>query len=92
VSALTVAARRDLYGDAINEAAFMRPGQQLTRALVVVDDKAIEGSVAGLAATVSRSSDGLRGLQTGFARTYALSMLAGTALVAGVVLITAMWR
>lgn len=92
VSALTVAARRDLYGDAINEAAFMRPGQQLTRALLVVDDKAIEGSVAGLAATVSRSSDGLRGLQTGFARTYALSMLAGTALVAGVVLITAMWR
>ena len=92
VSALTVAARRDLYGDAINEAAFMRPGQQLTRALLVVDDKAIEGSVAGLAATVSRSSDGLRGLQTGFARTYALSMLAGTALVAGVVLITALWR
>jgi hypothetical protein len=34
----------------------------------------------------------LRGLQTGLARTYALSMLAGTALVAGVVLITAMWR
>jgi len=92
VSALTVAARRDLYGDAVNEAAFMRPGQQLSRALMVVDEKVIEGSVGGAAALVTRFSDGLRGLQTGFARSYALSMLAGTALVAGAVLLTAMWR
>jgi NADH-quinone oxidoreductase subunit L len=92
VSALTVAARRDLYGDAVNEAAFMRPGQQLSRALMVVDEKVVEGSVGGVAALVTRFSDGLRGLQTGFARTYALSMLAGTALVAGAVLLTAMWR
>jgi NADH-quinone oxidoreductase subunit L len=92
VSALTVAARRDLYGDAFNEAAFMRTGQRLTTALMVVDDTVIEGSVGGAAAAVTRLSDGLRGLQTGFARTYALSMLAGTALIAGVVLITAMWR
>jgi NADH-quinone oxidoreductase subunit L len=89
---LTVAARRDLYGDAVNEAAFMRPGQQLSRALMVVDDRVVEGSVGGVAALVTRFSDGLRGLQTGFARTYALSMLAGTALVAGAVLLTAMWR
>jgi hypothetical protein len=34
----------------------------------------------------------LGALQTGFARTYALTMLAGTALVGGLVLITAMWR
>ena len=92
VSALTVAARRDLYGDAFNEAAFMRTGQRLTTALMVVDDTVIEGSVGGAAAAVTRLSNGLRGLQTGFARTYALSMLAGTALIAGVVLITAMWR
>jgi len=92
VSALTVAARRDLYGDAVNEAAFMRPGQALSRALMGVDEKVIEGSVGGAAALVTRFSDGLRGLQTGFARTYALSMLAGTALVAGAVLLTAMWR
>ena len=30
VSALTVAARNDLYGDAFNEAAFMRPGALFT--------------------------------------------------------------
>jgi NADH-quinone oxidoreductase subunit L len=92
VSALTVAARRDLYGDAVNEAVFMRPGQRLSSALMVVDEKVIEGSVGGAAALVTRFSDGLRGLQTGFARSYALSMLAGTALVAGAVLLTAMWR
>jgi NADH-quinone oxidoreductase subunit L len=92
VSVLTVAARNDLYGDAINEAAFMRTGQQLTKAMVVVDDKAIDGSVRGISALVSQFSDGLRGLQTGFARSYALSMLAGTALVTGVILISAMWR
>jgi NADH-quinone oxidoreductase subunit L len=92
VSVLTVAARRDLYGDAINEAVFMRGGQQVTKALVVVDDKAIDGGVDGFAALVGRFSDGLRGLQTGFARTYALSMLAGAGLFAGAVLIAAMWR
>lgn len=92
VSALTVAARRDLYGDAINEAVFMRGGQQLTRAMVIVDDAAIDGSVTGMAHGVRRISDALRGLQTGFARSYALSMLAGAGLFVGAVLITAMWR
>ncbi len=87
VSALTVAARRDLYGDAFNEATFMRGGQELTRALLVVDDKAIDGAANGLAALVGRLSDRLRQLQTGFARSYALSMLAGAALVIAAVLI-----
>lgn len=86
VSALTVAARRDLYGDAVNEAVFMRGGQLLTRAMVAGDDTVVEGAVGGLAAGVRRASEGLRGLQTGFARNYALSMLAGAALVVGAVL------
>ncbi len=92
ISVLTVAARRDLYGDTINEAVFMRGGQQLTKAMVVVDDKAIDGAVDGLASLVGRFSDGLRGLQTGFARSYALSMLAGAGLFAGAVLLATMWR
>ena len=48
--------------------------------------------MTGLARGVGRVSDALRGLQTGFARSYALSMLAGTALFASAVLIAAMWR
>ncbi len=92
VSAFTVAARRDLYGDAVNEAVFMRGGRQVTKAMVVVDDVVLEGGVDRAAAAIGGFSDGLRGLQTGFARSYALSMLAGTALFAGAVLIAAMWR
>ena len=53
---------------------------------------AIDGSVTGLARLVGRISDGLRGLQTGFARSYALTMLAGTAIVVAAVLLTEMWR
>jgi NADH-quinone oxidoreductase subunit L len=91
VSALTVAARRDLYGDAVNEAVFVRGGSQLTRALFAVDDVAIEGTAGGLVTGVRRVSDGLRGLQTGFARSYALSILAGAVLLVGAVLMT-VWR
>ncbi|WP_445169366.1 NADH-quinone oxidoreductase subunit L [Mycolicibacterium sp. Dal123E01] len=91
VSALTVAARNDLYGDAFNEAVLMRGGQELTKGLVAVDEKGVDGVTQGLAHVVGRVSDRLRGVQTGFARSYALSMLAGTVLVVGAVLFTA-WR
>ncbi len=91
VSALTVAARRDLYGDAINEELLMKPGQVLTKDLVWVDDKAIDGAGGGLATVVGKVSDGLRLLQTGFARSYALSMLAGAALVIAVILAVQLW-
>ncbi|MCA4755164.1 NADH-quinone oxidoreductase subunit L [Mycolicibacterium fortuitum] len=90
-SALTVAARRDLYGDAFNEAVFMRGGQTLTAALVAVDDKVVDGTAGGLAALVSRTSDGLRQMQTGFARSYALSMLGGAALVVATILAVRLW-
>ncbi|OFB38913.1 NADH-quinone oxidoreductase subunit L [Mycolicibacterium sp. (ex Dasyatis americana)] len=88
---LTVAARRDLYGDAFNEAVFMRGGQTLTAALVTVDDKVVDGTAGGLAALVRRTSDGLRELQTGFARSYALSMLGGAALVVATILAVRLW-
>jgi NADH-quinone oxidoreductase subunit L len=91
VSVLTAAARRDLYGDAFNEEAFMRPGAQLTHALVEFDDQGVDGSVNGLASLVGRTSDWLRGFQTGFARNYALSMLAGAALVGAAILAAQLW-
>ncbi|WP_019971633.1 NADH-quinone oxidoreductase subunit L [Mycobacterium sp. 141] len=90
-SALTVAARRDLYGDAFNEAVFMRGGQTLTAVLAEVDDKGVDGTANGLAALVSRTSDRLRQWQTGFARSYALSMLAGAALVVAAILAVRLW-
>jgi NADH-quinone oxidoreductase subunit L len=91
VSALTTAARADLYGDAFNEEVFMRPGAHLTHALVEVDDAGVDGSVNALAALVSRTSDSLRRFQTGFVRNYALSMLAGAVLVAALILAVKVW-
>jgi NADH-quinone oxidoreductase subunit L len=91
VSALTTAARRDLYGDAFNEEVFMRPGAQLTEALVEFDDVGVDGSVNALAALVGRTSNRLRGLQTGFARSYALSMLAGATLLVAAILAVQLW-
>ncbi|MDT5014851.1 MAG: NADH-quinone oxidoreductase subunit [Mycobacterium sp.] len=90
-SALTVAARRDLYGDAFNEEVLMRPGRLLTKGLVEIDDEAIDGAGSGHAALVSRSSGGLRLMETGYARSYALSMLAGAFLVIGAILAVQWW-
>ena len=91
VGPLTTAARRDLYGDTFNEEVFMRPGAQLTEALVDVDNVGVDGSVNALAALISLTSNRLRGLQTGFVRNYALSMLAGTTLVVATILAVKLW-
>ncbi|MEB4210148.1 NADH-quinone oxidoreductase subunit L [Mycobacterium sp. 94-17] len=91
VSALTTAVRNDFYGDAFNEEVFMRPGAQLTHTLVEVDDAGVDGSVNALAALVSATSNRLRGLQTGFARNYALSMLTGAVLVVALILAVRLW-
>ncbi|WP_109551567.1 NADH-quinone oxidoreductase subunit L [Mycobacteroides franklinii] len=85
-SVLTIAARRDLYGDAFNEAAFMRPGQRLTRGLVLADDRAVDGLVNGVASTLGAVSGWVRHMQTGHVRSYALSMCAGAALVVAVLM------
>lgn len=83
VSVFTKAARVNLYGDVLNEAAFMRPGQYLTRSLVWFDHSAVDGFVSGSAAAIGGASGRLRRWQTGYARTYALSMLGGAVLVVG---------
>jgi NADH-quinone oxidoreductase subunit L len=79
------AARRDLYANAINEALVARPGTWLARALVFVDNKGVDGIVNGMAALLGGTSGRMRRMQTGFVRSYALSMLGG-----GVLLIAAL--
>jgi NADH-quinone oxidoreductase subunit L len=87
-SVLTHAARADLYGDALNESVLMRPGQWLTRLSVFFDSRGVDGLVNGLAATIGGTSGRLRRLQTGFVRSYALSMLIGAVLlVAGLLVV-----
>jgi NADH-quinone oxidoreductase subunit L len=86
VSFVTTAARKNLYADAFNETVLMRPGQWVVRALVFLDNKGVDGLVNTTAAALGGSSGRLRRLQTGFVRSYALSMLAGTAAVLAVLL------
>jgi NADH-quinone oxidoreductase subunit L len=80
------AARADLYGNAINETLFAKPGEVLTRGLVVMDNKGVDGAVTGLAGTLGFLSSLLRRTQTGFVRSYALTMLGGSVLVVAALL------
>jgi NADH-quinone oxidoreductase subunit L len=80
-SFVTVAARKDLYGDAVNETVLMRPGQYLTRSLVYAENKGLDAGVGSIAAAIGGLSARVRRVQTGFVRSYALSMLAGAAVV-----------
>jgi NADH-quinone oxidoreductase subunit L len=84
---LVTAARKDLYGDAFNESALMRPGQWLTRLSVFFDNRGVDGLVNTLAATVGGSSGRLRRVQSGFVRSYALSMFVGAVLLVGALLL-----
>jgi NADH-quinone oxidoreductase subunit L len=86
-SVLTRAARQDLYQDTVNEGLLMRPGQYLTRMLVFLDNRGVDGAVNGLAALIGGTSGRLRRLQTGFVRSYALSMFAGAAVLVGAMLL-----
>jgi NADH:ubiquinone oxidoreductase subunit 5 (subunit L)/multisubunit Na+/H+ antiporter MnhA subunit len=46
-SLLTRAARQDLYQDQVNEGVLMRPGIHLTRALVFLDQRGVDGAAGG---------------------------------------------
>jgi len=81
------AARADLYGNALNETLIARPGTWLDRALVYADNKGVDGLVNGLAAAFGGGSGRLRRLQTGFVRSYALSMLGGSIVLIGALLL-----
>jgi NADH-quinone oxidoreductase subunit L len=86
VSPVTTAARRNIYADAFNEVVLQRPGQWLSRALVYFDNRGVDGVVTGLAAGLGGGSARLKRVQTGFVRSYALSMLGGTVAVVAVLL------
>jgi NADH-quinone oxidoreductase subunit L len=81
------AARKDLYGDTVNESLLMRPGQWLTRLSVYFDNRGVDGLVNTVAAAVGGTSGRVRRVQTGFVRSYALSMFVGAVLLVGALLL-----
>ncbi|WP_031081749.1 NADH-quinone oxidoreductase subunit L [Streptomyces sp. NRRL WC-3549] len=80
-SLLTRAARRDLLQDDFNHVVLVRGGEHLTRSLVYVDHTLVDGVVNGTAASTGGLSGRLRKLQNGYARSYAVSMFGGTAVL-----------
>ncbi|MEW2296788.1 NADH-quinone oxidoreductase subunit L [Streptomyces sp. NPDC006743] len=86
-SLLTRAARRDLLQDDFNHVVLVRGGEHLTRSLVYVDHTLVDGVVNGTAASMGGLSGRLRRLQNGFARSYAVSMFGGAALLVAATLL-----
>ena len=82
-NALTMAARKDLYQDDLNEAIFMWPGIKLVRSVIWTDNELVDGGAMGLGKLTAGAATGLRKLQNGYARSYALTMLAGVVTVLG---------
>jgi NADH-quinone oxidoreductase subunit L len=81
VSFVTRAARADLYGDAINEGLLMRPGDRFVTGLTTFDDNGVDGFMTGTGGAFGGMSSTFRRIQTGFVRSYALSILGGAAVV-----------
>src|SRR5699024_4267073 len=80
VSGLTRAARDDLYGDRVNEALFMRPGQAAVAGTAVVDRAVVSGAALGVAAAVGAGAARRRPRPSALTRSSALCMLLGAAL------------
>jgi NADH-quinone oxidoreductase subunit L len=65
----------------------MRPGQYLTRSLVFIDNRVVDGFVNGVAGFIGVIASQLRRIQTGYTRSYALMMLLGVVVIALLALI-----
>ena len=90
VSALTRAARRDLFQDDFNETVFMRPGQSVVKNILNIDYIVIDGLVRAVGSVSLTAGSRLRSLQNGYVRSYALLMFIGAlALIAAIWVVTA---
>jgi NADH-quinone oxidoreductase subunit L len=67
----------------------MKPGAALTRGFSAIDEKVVDGAVKGLGVVVFEISNGIKKLQNGYVRSYALLMSVGIlALLATVWVVT----
>jgi NADH-quinone oxidoreductase subunit L len=66
-----------LYGVAIKVTLVVNPTRRLVDGLMVFDKSGIDGVVMGQAGAVGGLAYGLRRMQNGFVRSYALSVLGG---------------
>jgi NADH-quinone oxidoreductase subunit L len=74
--------QRVWYWDDFYDTVIGRPGQAAARfAATVVDGRIIDGAVNGAASVLRKSASGVRRLQTGYVRNYALGIAVGLAAV-----------
>jgi NADH-quinone oxidoreductase subunit L len=72
------------YVDRVYEAAILAPARALAHFCAdVIETRGIDGAVNGVAALVVRAGGTLRQAQTGYVRSYAAAILAGTIVVLG---------
>ncbi|WP_042371318.1 NADH-quinone oxidoreductase subunit L [Streptacidiphilus neutrinimicus] len=86
-SLLTRAARRDLLQDDFNHVVLVSGGSHLTRFLVYLEGKGLDGLVNGIAALIGGTSGRVRKVQNGYVRSYALSMFGGALVLAATTLL-----
>ncbi|MCH7232838.1 NADH-quinone oxidoreductase subunit L [Glycomyces sp. L485] len=80
-------ARADLGGEVVNRGLFEAPGRFAANASVAIDSRGVDGAVNGLSAAIGGSSRRLLQLQTGFVRSYALSILSGAVIVVAALMV-----
>ena len=81
VSFVTRAARAELYGDAFNDEVLLKPGVRGIDGMVAFDTSVVDGAAMNTGRSFMGLGTGLRLVQNGYARSYALSLLGGAALV-----------
>lgn len=85
-SALTEAARKDLYQDEVNGMLFIAPAAALAKGTALGDAKAVDGIVSGVAKGSSALGRLIGATQTGYVRTYAAYILGGALSALAIVL------
>ncbi len=80
-------ARADLGGEAVNRGLFEGPGRFAANASVAIDARGVDGVVNGLSAAVGGTSRRLLTFQTGFVRSYALSIFSGAVIVVAALMV-----
>ena len=78
---LTRAARQSMYDDKINDVLVVEPSYSAARGLTWFDRAWVDGFVNGIASFVGALSLRMRQYQSGYARSYALSMVGGAIIV-----------
>ncbi|GAB3819395.1 NADH-quinone oxidoreductase subunit L [Tessaracoccus terricola] len=82
---LVIAGRADLFGDAFNEHALIRPTRGLTKGIGAIDRGVVDGLTMGSASLAGGLSAWLRTAQNGYVRTYGLTLVIGVVALAAIV-------